>query len=457
MARTPLQDHDPTWVGRYRLTARLGAGGMGVVYLAATQDGSQVAVKVLQPGLTSDPEFRTRFGREVAALIRVRGMCTVRVIEADTTSARPFLVTEYVDGPSLAEYIESHGPLDPRMLYGLAAGLAEALTAIHAAGIVHRDLKPSNVLLSASGPKVIDFGIAQALDATAVTRTGMTIGSAGYMAPEQIMGQAVMASDVFSWAVTIAYAASGQPPFGAGTSDVILYRVLHAEPDIAAVPPALLPQVTAALAKEPQTRPTAPELLSQLTRTVTQPGQSYAASNPTQTLLAQTWRPPTGVPAAGRPPEATRPTPPSGLPAATRPTPPAGVPAATRPTPPPDAPYVPPPRRSRSALFAIGLAVAIVVGAGVAVLAFALAGHHAANPGTTSSQSQTAPATPAVTSSSAPAPASSSASSPSQSTSAPASSSPTTSSSPSASSSSTPSSTPTTPSSSTPTPAATGG
>jgi serine/threonine protein kinase len=214
-------------VGSYQLLARLGAGGMGVVYLASGQDGRPVALKVLRPEMTDDAEFRTRFSREVTALTRVRGVCTVRVLDADTTAARPFLVTEYAEGPSLAEYIDSRGPMDPQMLYGLATGLAEALTAIHAAGIVHRDLKPSNVLLTAGGPKVIDFGIAQVLEATAVTRAGMTVGSAGYMAPEQIMGRAGTAADIFSWAVTIAYAASGRSPFGTGTPEVILYRILH--------------------------------------------------------------------------------------------------------------------------------------------------------------------------------------------------------------------------------------
>ena len=387
MARTPLQDHDPAQVGRYRLIARLGAGGMGVVYLAAAEDGSQVAVKVLRPELAGDAEFRARFSREVATLTRVRGVCTVRVIEADTNSPRPFLVTEYADGTSLAEYIEARGPMDPRMLYGLAAGLAEALTAIHAAGIVHRDLKPSNVLLTASGPKVIDFGIAQALDATSVTRTGMTVGSAGYMAPEQIMGRAVPASDIFSWAVTIAYAASGQPPFGSGTSDAILYRILHATPDTAAVPPALLPHVTAALAKEPQARPTAQELLSQLTRTAVQP--SADVGNPTQTLLAQTWRPP-DTPATARPAA-----------------PPPATPATGWPPAPPDNSLPPAARRrglSRPALVGIVLAAAIVLGAGGTALAFALSGHHTTIPGTvtgTHSQSPLATDT-AVSISSAP-------------------------------------------------------
>jgi hypothetical protein len=162
---------------------------MGVVYLSQARDGSPVAVKVLRPELTDDPEFRKRFSREVANLTRVMGVCTVRVIEADIDSARPFMVTEYVPGPSLSEYVARYGPPGPDMMYGLATGLAEALTAIHAAGVVHRDLKPSNVLLSQDGPKVIDFGIAQALDATSVTRTGMMAGSPGFMAPEQVIGR----------------------------------------------------------------------------------------------------------------------------------------------------------------------------------------------------------------------------------------------------------------------------
>jgi serine/threonine protein kinase len=151
---------------------------MGVVYLGQAGDGGQVAVKVLPPELADDPEFRVRFGREVAALMRLRGACTVRVIEADTEAPSPFMVTEYAEGPTLAEYLDSHGPLGPDMLYGLATALAEALTAIHAAGVVHRDLKPSNVILGRDGPKVIDFGIAHALDATKVAWTGMMVGSA---------------------------------------------------------------------------------------------------------------------------------------------------------------------------------------------------------------------------------------------------------------------------------------
>jgi len=273
-------------VGRYRLTARLGAGGMGVVYLGTARDGTLVAVKVLRPELTDDPEFRNRFGREVANLTRVKGVCTVRVIEADTDSIMPFMVTEYVSGPSLSEYVSKYGPPGPDMMYGLATGLAEALTAIHAAGVVHRDLKPSNVILGQDGPKVIDFGIAQALDATSVTRTGMMVGSAGFMAPEQVTGRAGQAADIFAWAVTLTYAASGQMPFGTGSSDAILYRILHIQPDTTAVPVLLRPLVEAALAKDPQRRPRADELLARLT-TRTRADRDYEFN--TQAVLAQVW------------------------------------------------------------------------------------------------------------------------------------------------------------------------
>ena len=292
MARTSLRDSDPRRIGRYRLTARVGAGGMGVVYLGVAEDGSLVAVKLLRPELADDPDFRRRFGREVSVLTRVRGVCTVRVIEADTESAQPFMVTEYAEGPSLAEYIDQQGTLGPDMLYGLATGLAEALTAIHAAGIVHRDLKPSNVILTDSGPKVIDFGIAQTLDATSVTKTGMMVGSPGFMAPEQYTGRPGPAADVFVWGVTVGYAASGESPFGAGPTEAVMYRVLHAEPDISAVPDSLRPLVEAALVKDPQERPAAHELLDRLTSasvpsTNVQPDRVYDSL--TQTVLSLTW------------------------------------------------------------------------------------------------------------------------------------------------------------------------
>ena len=397
MARAPLQQTDPSRVGGYRLVARLGAGGMGVVYLAETRDGQPVAVKVLRPELADNPEFRTRFGREVTALTRIQGMCTVRVIEADTEAPKPFLVTEYADGPSLSEYVDAYGPLDPQMLYGLATGLAEALTAIHAAGIVHRDLKPSNVLLTAAGPKVIDFGIAQALDTTSLTRTGITVGSAGFMAPEQITGRAGTAADIFTWAVAVAFAAGGKAPFGTGPSDAIMYRIMHAAPDISAVPPGLGPLVEAALAKDPQARPTAPQLLAELTNTqLTGVGARY--ENPTQTVLAQTWHP-----------------------SATGPMGTAPGPTAPGPTGPRLNEPGPKPSRRRTALLPVVLTLAFLLAAGGTALGLALAGKPAspAASGTTSapasqptSSAATTPTTPAASSTAPSAPASTAATTP---------------------------------------------
>jgi hypothetical protein len=256
---------------------------MGVVYLGVAWDGSPVAVKVLRPELAGDAEFRVRFGHEVAALLRVRGVCTVRVIEAASASALPFMVTEYAEGPSLSEYIDACGPLEAGLLAGLAAGLAEALTAIHAAGVVHRDLKPSNVILTSAGPKVIDFGIAQTLGTTSVTKTGMMVGSAGFMAPEQVTGRAGQEADIFAWAVTVAYAASGQPPFGEGEPVAILYRILHGSPDVTAVPATLRPLVMSALSKDPRQRPTAAGLLDLLA------GPAIRHDHPAPAVQAATW------------------------------------------------------------------------------------------------------------------------------------------------------------------------
>jgi serine/threonine protein kinase len=288
LARTPLRPDDPIRIGHYRLTARLGSGGMGVVYLGVAWDGSQVAVKVLRPELAGDQEFRRRFGREVAALVRVKGACTVRVIEADSQSSTPFVVTEYAQGPSLSEHMDKYGSVDPDMLYALATGLAEALTVIHAAGIMHRDLKPSNIILTDAGPKVIDFGIARGQDTPAMTKTGMMVGSMGFMAPEQISGHPGPAADIFAWGVTVAYAASGRSPFGAGNTHSILYRIMYGDPDIAAVPDPLRLLVQAALAKDPQTRPTAQQLLDRLTSASEPAARSTDA--PTQVISSQTWQ-----------------------------------------------------------------------------------------------------------------------------------------------------------------------
>lgn len=276
MAPQPLQESDPAQIGRYQLTARLGAGGMGVVYLARAGDGRQIAVKVLRPEYADDAEFRARFRREVAAMTRVRNRYTVQVLDADTESAMPFLATEFADGPSLDEHVRARGPLHPGATIRLAAALAEALAAIHAAGVTHRDLKPSNVLLTGRGPMVIDFGIAQVADSVSITRTGMAIGSPGYMAPEQLTGRAGREADIFTWALVIAFAASGQPPFGTGATVAILQRILNDRPDFSAVPPQLMPLVQAALAKDPKRRPEAADLLRELS-----PGSTVAMVPPT--------------------------------------------------------------------------------------------------------------------------------------------------------------------------------
>ncbi len=261
---------------------------MGVVYLGVAWDGSPVAVKVLRPELADDQEFRRRFGREVAALVRVKGVCTVRVIEADSQSSTPFVVTEYAQGPSLSEHIDKHGSVGPEMLFGLATGLAEALTVIHAAGIMHRDLKPSNIILTDAGPKVIDFGIARRKDTTAVTKTGMMIGSMGFMAPEQISGRPGPEADIFAWGVTVAYAATGRSPFGAGNTHSVLYRIMYGDADITTVPDSLRPLVEAALAKDPQSRPTAQQLLDRLTSAARR--TEHVNEAPTQVILARTWQ-----------------------------------------------------------------------------------------------------------------------------------------------------------------------
>jgi len=312
LARTPLRPDDPTRIGHYRLTARLGSGGMGVVYLGVSWDGAPVAIKVLRPELAGDQEFRHRFGREVAALVQVKGVCTVRVIEADSQSSRPFVVTEYAAGPSLSEYIDKQGSVDPEMLFGLATGLAEALTTIHAAGIMHRDLKPSNIILTDAGPKVIDFGIARRQDTRGVTKTGMMIGSLGFMAPEQISGRAGPEADVFAWGVTVAYAATGRSPFGAGNSHSILYRIMYGDADIASVPDSLLPLVEASLAKDPRSRPTAQQLLDRLTSASSR--SENVNDTPTQVILARTWQSGShSSPAPASSPAAPNPAPPSRL------------------------------------------------------------------------------------------------------------------------------------------------
>jgi hypothetical protein len=256
---------DPVVMGPYRLLGRLGGGGMGQVYLGASPGGRLVAVKVIRPELAADEEFRARFGREVTAARKVSGMFTAVLIDAETDGPVPWLATAYVAGPPLSTAVRESGPLPLASLLPLAAGLTEALSAIHAAGLVHRDLKPSNVLLAADGPRVIDFGIAHAVEASALTETGAVMGSPGYMAPEQAQGQAVgPASDIFSLGAVLAYAAAGRAPFGGGPAAALLYRVVNAAPDLTGVPRELRSVIERCLAKDPAARPSLSDVLSEL-------------------------------------------------------------------------------------------------------------------------------------------------------------------------------------------------
>jgi eukaryotic-like serine/threonine-protein kinase len=260
-----LQATDPRSVGPYRLLGRLGAGGMGQVYLGRSAGGRLVAVKLIRPELAGEPGFRARFAREVAAARTVGGLFTALVVDADAEAAVPWLATAYVPGPSLAEAVDDHGPLPAGAVATLAAGLAEGLAAIHAAGVVHRDLKPSNVLLAADGPRVIDFGISRAAEASMLTQSGTVMGSPGFMSPEQAEGGPVgPASDVFSLGAVLAFAATGQSPFGTGPTPALVYRVVHNEPDTAGLPASIRPLVQRCLAKDPAARPATGDVLAEL-------------------------------------------------------------------------------------------------------------------------------------------------------------------------------------------------
>lgn len=259
----PLESSDPVRVGAYELVARLGAGGMGKVYLSHTPAGRPIAIKVIRPEFADDPEFRRRFRQEAAAAQRVHGLFTAPVIDSDTEGAEPWLATAFVPGPTLASAVARHGPLPLSTVLLLAAGVAEALQAIHAASIVHRDLKPSNVLLASDGPRVIDFGIARAADAMSLTDTGVTVGTPAYMSPEQAAGRGLgPAADVFALGQVVAYATTGTPAHGDGPSHAVLYRIVHEDPDLDAVPEALLPLLQRCLAKDPRDRPSPAEVVA---------------------------------------------------------------------------------------------------------------------------------------------------------------------------------------------------
>ncbi|MEU3776925.1 serine/threonine-protein kinase [Streptomyces sp. NPDC032472] len=258
----PLGQDDPATVGGYRLAAVLGAGGMGKVYLSYTLGGRPVALKVIRPEFSEDPEFRRRFQQEVRAAQRVQGLYTAPVIDFDTEGAQPWLATSYVPGPSLAHAVARHGRLPLRSVLLLTIGVAEALHVIHAAGIVHRDLKPANVLLASDGPRVIDFGIARAADATSLTSSGVSVGTPAFMAPEQASAGTVTAgTDIFALGQIIAFAAIGAPAYGDGNSHAILYRIVHEDPDLSALPAELRPLVTRCLSRDPAGRPTLTQVI----------------------------------------------------------------------------------------------------------------------------------------------------------------------------------------------------
>ncbi|MFF2040624.1 serine/threonine-protein kinase [Kitasatospora sp. NPDC058170] len=289
----PLAADDPGQVGGYRLLGQLGAGGMGRVYLGRTTGGRTVAVKLVRSDLAGDSEFRARFRQEVAAARRVGGTWTAPVLDADTEGGQPWVATGYVAGPALTVAVQEFGPLPEPTVRTLGVGLAEALAHVHGLGLVHRDVKPSNVLLTLDGPRLIDFGIARALDAAAVlTRSGQVVGSPGFMSPEQANGlPAGAAGDVFSLGAVLAYAATGTMPFGSGVSaPVLLYRVLHEEPDLSGLTGGLHSIVRDCLARDPSARPTPGQLRERLD------GDGAAAAR----LGQGHWLPPALAAAVGR-------------------------------------------------------------------------------------------------------------------------------------------------------------
>jgi predicted Ser/Thr protein kinase len=273
---TPLRRGDPQRIGGYRLLSRLGSGGMGVVYLGRDREGQLAAVKLVHAHLAGDDEFRRRFRSEIARARQVPPFCTAEVLDADLDHVHPYLVVEYVNGPSLADVVEESGPLSAANLHSVAIGVATALTAIHGAGVIHRDLKPRNVLLAPGSPKVIDFGIARAMEATSAhTRTDQMVGTVAYMAPERF-GSApgtplTPAADVFAWGVVVAYAGTGRTPFHGDSPTATAARILTQPPSLTGLSGPLRHLVELALAKDPADRPTARELLDLLLSSGAQP------------------------------------------------------------------------------------------------------------------------------------------------------------------------------------------
>ncbi|MFD7781928.1 protein kinase [Streptomyces nojiriensis] len=411
----PLSADDPAVVGGYRLAAVLGSGGMGKVYLSHTPGGRPIAIKVIRPEFSEDPEFRRRFQQEVRAAERVQGLYTAPVIDSDTEGARPWLATAYVPGPSLAHAVARHGALPVRSVLLLTVGVAEALHVIHGAGIVHRDLKPANVLLASDGPRVIDFGIARAADSTALTSTGVSVGTPAFMAPEQASaGTVTPATDVFALGQIAAFSAIGASVFGDGPSHAVLYRIVHEDPDLSALPEQLRSVVTRCLSRDPADRPSLTEIIELCNAASEAPlrqGEDWLprdvagsiterlrlpapAPTPTPTPTEVSPQPPAQAPAppgytptemAAAAPTQTAPTPapapaPGAVPTGYRTPPPLAQPSYPQPsypqpsyapghsTPPPfhTQAFVPgpsgPPRPKRTGLIVIGAVAAAVVG-----------------------------------------------------------------------------------------------
>jgi serine/threonine protein kinase len=263
----PLRSGDPRSIGGYRLLGRLGEGGQGVVYLGRDDDDRLVTVKVLRGGLDAGQRARSRFVKEAEAARKVAGRHTARVLDADVTGDRPYIVSEFVEGPTLQRVVDEDGPLPAPQLRKAALRTAGALAAIHRAGIVHRDFKPANVVLGPDGAKVIDFGIARAADALARTEplTTSPVGTPGYMAPEQIEDEPVgPPADVFAWGAAMVFAATGRPPFGSGPGAAVMRRVTSRPPDLGDMDGPLRDLAARCLDKNPAARPTAPQLVRAL-------------------------------------------------------------------------------------------------------------------------------------------------------------------------------------------------
>ncbi|WP_017576892.1 serine/threonine-protein kinase [Nocardiopsis kunsanensis] len=302
----PLRAGDPHQLNGYRVASRLGRGGMGTVYLAEDESGQQVALKLIHPDLADDEDFRRRFAREVESARRVARFSTAGVIDARLEGEPLYIASEYVPGPHLGEAVRAGGPMSGGTLESLAMGVAAALTAIHGSGVVHRDLKPANVLLSPVGPKVIDFGIARALDDVGggVTRSSQLMGTPSYMAPELILGeQPTAAADVFAWGCLVAFAGIGAAPFDAATVPAVLHNISTAPPRLQGLDQGLdqglSELVVASLDKDPRNRPTSQQILARLT------GQEQPEEAEVSRSISTSWAPPSGVPVPGAPPRGT--------------------------------------------------------------------------------------------------------------------------------------------------------